>query len=228
METSNSTPNSNKILENAKNANKWTSDAVASMMDVYKKQFDVMSGLYSNMFNSFSGENKNNLNPSKNFTELFFNNSSLKSLYTPFSSLGMNGGFTNPLSHPFNNMFNQMKEYNQNLLGSFTKQFENNGSMDSQSITDKYKKTVEKEIEASKHLVSSLTDAYNKRLEFSMIESKKIQSELNSQLKSLFEINQQFWSELFNTAKQEMVVDKFSKDRAATENKKQTKTTETV
>jgi hypothetical protein len=224
METSNSTPNSDKILENAKNANKWTSDAVASMMDVYKKQFDVMSGLYSNMFNSFSGENKNNLNPSKNFTDLFFNNSSLKSLYTPFSSIGMNGGFSNP----FSNMYNQMKYYNQNLLGTFTKKFENNGSMDSQSITDKYKKTVEKEIEASKHLVSSLTDAYNKRLEFSMIESKKIQDELNSQLKSLFEINQQFWSELFNTAKQEMVVDKFSKDRAATENKKQTKTTETV
>ncbi len=225
METTNSTPNSEKLLENAKNANKWTSDAVASMMDVYKKQFDVMSGFYSNLFNSFSGENKNNLNPTKNFTDLFFNNSSLKSLYTPFSSLGMNGGFSNPFSNPFNNMFIQMKDYNQNLLGAFTKQFET-GGIDSQSITDKYKKTIEKEIEASKHLMSSLSEAYNKRLEFSITESKKIQDEMNNQLKSMFEINQQFWAELFNTVKQEVVVDKFSKDGAATENKKQSKTNE--
>lgn len=223
METSNSKPNSEKLLENAKNANKWTSDAVASMMDVYKKQFDVMAGFYSNLFNSFSSENKNNLNPTKKFTDLFFNNSSLKSIYTPFSSSGMNGGFSNP----FNNMFNQMKDYNQNLLGTFTKQLEM-GGIDSQSISDKYKKTVEKEIEASKHLMSSLSEAYNKRLEFSITESKKIQDEMNNQLKSMFEINQQFWAELFNTAKQEVVVDKFSKDGAATENKKQSKTNETV
>lgn len=223
MESTNSTLNTEKLLENAKNTNKWASDAVVSMMDVYKKQFDVMSGFYGNLFHSFSGESNNNLNSTKNFTDLFFNNSSLKSLYTPYSSLGMNGGFSNP----FNNMFTQIKEYNQNLLGSFTKQFEN-GGMDSQSMSDKYKKTVEKDMEASKHLISSLTDAYNKRLEFSLAESKKIQDEINNQVKLVFEINQQFWFELFNNAKQEMPLDNFSKDGVANENKKSTKTTQTV
>jgi DnaJ-class molecular chaperone len=63
----------------------------------------------------------------------------------PFA--GMGGEMGASFQEMFNNMFNQMKEYNQNLLGSFTKQFENGGT-DSQSISDKYKKTVEKEIEA--------------------------------------------------------------------------------
>ncbi|MDX2173635.1 MAG: hypothetical protein SFY56_10960 [Bacteroidota bacterium] len=223
METTKSTQNNEQLLENAKNANKWMSDAVATMMDVCKKQFDIMSGFYGNLFNSYSSETKNSLTPIKNFTDLFFNNGSLKLLYTPFSSLGVNYGFSNP----FNNMFNQMKEYNQNLLGSFTKQFEN-GGMDSQSILDKYKKTVEKEIEASKHLISSLTNAYNKRLEFSIAESIKIQDEMNNQLKLLFEINQQFWSELFDNPKQDVMVDKYSKDSVANENKKPIKTTQTI
>jgi hypothetical protein len=198
MDTTNSTPLNEKLLENAKTANKWSSDAVASMMDVYKKQFNIVSGFYSNIFNSLNGENKDALNPAKNLTDLFFNNSAFKSLSTPFSPMGMNGGFSNSFSNPFNNMFNQVKEYNQTMLNNFTKQF-GVGSTDANSIVDKYQKTVEKEIDASKNLITSLTDVYNKQVEFSVTESKKLQDEINNQLKQVFEINQKFWSELLNT-----------------------------
>jgi hypothetical protein len=198
MGTINSAPINERLLENAKTANKWSTDAVTSIMDVYKKQFNIFSNFYSTIFNSLNTENKDVLNPVKNLTDLFFNNSSFKSFYSPFSAIGTNGNLSNSFTNPFNNIFNQIKDYNQTQLNNFTKQF-GLGNPDASSLVDNYQKTVEREIDASKHLINSLTDVYNKQIEFSATESKKLQDEINNQLKLIFEINQRFWSELLKT-----------------------------
>lgn len=185
--------NNEKLIENAKLASKWSTEALASMMDLYKKQFTIVSDFYSSIFNTINSTQKDEFNPAKNITDLFFNNAAFKS-FTPFSSTGVFGGFTNP----FNNMFNQMKEFNQNMLNNFSKQFGIHETS-AGSISDKYQKTVEKEIDASKAFILSSIDSYNHQMEFSLNESKKIQEEINNQLKTVFDANQKFWLELFNS-----------------------------
>ncbi|MEI8137877.1 MAG: hypothetical protein WCH21_11180 [Bacteroidota bacterium] len=228
METTNSTPANETLLESAKMANKWFNDATTSTMESYKKQLNLVSGYYSNFFNSFLGENKNIWNPTKNFADLFFNNNdSIKSMFIPFSGFGMNGAFSNQFSNPFEKMIKQLTDYNQNLLGSFTKQFEN-GNSDWGVLNEKYQKTIEKEFEASKKLINTMVEGYNAQTESSLEAHKKLQEEINKQIGLVFKLNQEFWSEVLKTSQPPVALEKFSKDGAINDNKKQTKTSVNV
>ena len=214
--------NANETLsESAKMANKWLNDANASMMDVYKKQLNIVSGFYSNFFNSFSGENKNIWNPAKTFTDLFSNNAGMKSMFTPFGGFGLDSGFTNPFSSAFSNpfsnpldkIFKQMTDYNQ-TLSSFSGQFGNENSGWS-SINEKYQKTIAKEFEASKGLLNTLIDGYKKQAETSIEANKKLQEEINKQISLIVKLNQQFWSEILNTSSVAPTIEKPSKNGVA-------------
>ena len=126
METTNSTTENNTLT---------------SMMEGYKNQLSLVSELYTNAFNSFSGQTKNLWNPMQNQSNVFFNNDALKSMFTPFNGFGMNKGVSNPFmnfsSNSFDKMVKQISDYNHNLMDSLTKEFGNNTS-DSNSIGDKY------------------------------------------------------------------------------------------
>jgi hypothetical protein len=221
METTKSNPASETLLEGAQTTNKWMNDASSAMMDMYKKQADMASGFYSNLFNSFSGANKNSLNPMANFSNPFSNgNDMMKNMFAPFNAFGM----TNSSSNPFEKAIKQLTDFNQNLLSSFGKPF-GNGNQDFDALTENYKNVVEKEVEASKKMIETLTAAYHKQMEFTMENNKKLQEEMSAQFNQLVKLTQQFWAGAVNNAEQlPHLIEKFSKDGVAGD-KKQTKVT---
>jgi uncharacterized membrane-anchored protein YhcB (DUF1043 family) len=213
METTNSTTNANETLqESTKLINQWANEVTASMTDLYKKQLNLVTGFYSNLFSSLSSENNKNIwNPMKTYTDLFLTNP-LKSGSTPFGNFG-NG------NNPFEKAVQQITEYNQNLFNSFTKKLDN-GNIDWTSINEKYQKTIEKEFEASQQMVKTLIDSYNKRMENSMEINKDLQKEFNNQLNELFNLNKQLWADTTKAAKTqaEETTEKFSKNGNSHEN----------
>ncbi len=192
METTNSTTANN---------------ALTSMMEGYKKQLDSVSEFYNNIFNSFSGQTKNMWNPMQNQSNLFFNNEALKSMFTPYNGFGMNNG----ISNPFDKMVKQVSDYNHNLMGSLTQQF-NNTNSDGNSIADKYKKLVEERNEASKTYISTLAETFNKQMESSLAMNKKLQEETNKQFESVLKLTQEFWAGVLNVDQTSSSLPNFSKD----------------
>lgn len=208
METTNSTTANN---------------ALTSMMEGYKNQLSQVSNFYSNLFNSFSGQSKNMWNPMQNQNNLFFNNEALKSMFTPYSGFGMNNGMSNPfmnmLSNPFDKMVKQVSDYNHNLIGSLSKQFDNNNS-DGSVIGDKYKKLVEERNDASKAYINTLAETFNKQMESTLATNKKLQEETNSQFENVVKLTQQFWNDVLKMNQTAPTLPNFSKDGAAVEIKK--------
>ncbi|MEO8762615.1 MAG: hypothetical protein ABI388_13225 [Bacteroidia bacterium] len=221
METNKSNSASETLLEGAQTTNKWMNDASSAMMDMYKKQTDMASSFYSNLFNSFSGANKNSFNPMANFSNPFSNNHDMmKNMFTPFNAFGMNTSSSNP----FEKAIKQLTDFNQNLLSSLGKPF-GNGNQDFGALTENYKNVVEKEVEASKKMIETLTAAYHKQMEFTMENNKKLQEEMSAQFNQLVKLTQQFWAGAVNNAEQlPHLIEKFSKDGVAGD-KKQTKVT---
>jgi hypothetical protein len=208
-----------------------SNEAATLMMEGFKKQLNLISGFYTNIFNSFSGKNENSWSPLQNNANLFFNNEALKSMFTPFNGFGMQGNFSNPFaslfSNPFDKINRQFTDYNKNLMSAFTNQSEIKNS-DFGALNEKYKNTIEKELEASKNVISSIVESYNKQMEFSLEATKKLQEEINKQINIVFKLHQQFWSEALNAPQLSVALEKFSKDGVATDNKKQTKATATT
>ena len=208
METTNSTTENNTLT---------------SMMEGYKNQLSLVSELYTNAFNSFSGQTKNLWNPMQNQSNVFFNNDALKSMFTPFNGFGMNKGVSNPFmnfsSNSFDKMVKQISDYNHNLMDSLTKEFGNNTS-DSNSIGDKYKKLVEERAKTSKAYINTLADTFNKQMESTLSINKKLQEETNIQFESVLKHTQQFWAGVLNMNQTPPPLPNFSKDGAAKEIKK--------
>jgi hypothetical protein len=198
-------------------------DTLTSVMEGYKKQLSQVSEFYTNAFNSFSGQTKNMWNPMQSQNNLFFNNDILKSMFTPFNGFGMNNGFSNPFmnlfSNPFDKMVKQVSDYNHNLMGSLTKQFDNTNS-DGNAIADKYQKLVQERNEASKAYINTLAETFNKQMESTLVTNKKLQEDTNKQFESVLKLTQQFWADVLKTNQTPPPLPNFSKDGATTEIKK--------
>lgn len=207
METTNSTTTANETLqESTRMINQWANEVTASMTDLYKKQLNLVTGFYSNLFSSLYGENNGTAwNPMKTYTDLFFTNP-MKSRLTPFGNFGTT-------ANPFEKTIQQITEYNQNLFNSFTKKVDN-GNIDWTTINEKYQQTIEKEFEASQKMVKTLIESYNKRMENTMEINRDLQKEFNNQLNELFNLNKQLWADTTKEAKAqtEETQEKFSKN----------------
>ncbi|MEO5991379.1 MAG: hypothetical protein ABIP68_07050 [Ferruginibacter sp.] len=190
------------------------SNTLTSMMDGYQKQLSQMTEFYTNAFNSFSGQTKNMWNPMQNQGNLFFKNDALKSFFTPFNGFGMNNGFSNP----FDNVVKHISDYNHNLMGSLSKDFNNTNS---DSNINKYQKLVEERSEASKEYINSLSETFNKQMDSMLATNKKLQEETNKQFESILKLSQQFWTGVLNTNQIPPPLPNFSKDGEATEIKKE-------
>ncbi len=202
METTNSTSANN---------------ALTSMMEAYKNQLSQVSEFYTNAFNSFSGQSKNIWNPMQNQGNLFFNNSALKSMFTPFNGFGMNNTISNPFmnlfSNPFDKMVKHVSDYNHNLMGSLTTQLDNS-NLNENLFTDKYQKLVEERTVASKEYIHGLAETFNKQMESSLATNKKLQEETNKQFEDVFKLTQQFWTGVLDMNQTSSPLNKFSKDGA--------------
>ena len=192
------------------------SNTITSMMDMYQKQLSQMTEFYTNAFNSFSGQSKNIWNPMQKQGNLFFNNDALKSFFTPFNGFRMNNGFSNP----FDNVIKHVSDYNHNLMGSLSKDY-NNTSSDGNVIGNKYQKLVEERSEVSKEYINTLADTFNKQMESMLVTNKKLQEETNKQFESVLKLSKQFWADVLNTNQIPPPLPNFSKDGAATDIKKE-------
>ncbi|MDF2448497.1 MAG: hypothetical protein K0R26_1001 [Bacteroidota bacterium] len=212
METTNSTSNANETLqESTKVINQWLNEVTNSMTDLYKKQLNLVSGFYGNLFNSFNSEsNKNVWNPMKGYSDLFLNGP-LKPGSIPFTNFGVG-------NNPFEKTFQQITEYNQNLFNSFSRKLDN-GNIDWASINEKYQQAIEKEFEATQKLVKTMIESYNKRVENTVEINKDLQKEFSNQLNELFDLNKQIWADTAKAVKtKEETADKFSKNGNTQEN----------
>lgn len=213
METTNSKTTPQETLqESTKMINQWTNEVTASMTDLYKKQLNLVTGFYSNLFSSLNGENNKDVwNPMKSYTDLFFTNP-MKSVMNPFNNFGTG-------NNPFEKAVKQITEYNQNLFNSFTKKLDN-GNIDWASINEKYQQTIEKEFEASQKMVKTMIESYNKRMENTMEINKDLQREFNNQLNELFTLNKQLWEDTTKAVKSqaEETNEKISKNGNTQEN----------
>lgn len=217
METTNSTSTNETYFETTKLINQWNNDVTSTMMDLYKKQLNMVSGFYSNLFNSFGGSN-HIFNPMKNFTEIFTNFNTMKSKGSFFTGSGVNSEVFNS----FDKTFQQLADYNQNLIQGFTKKMEN-GNVDWSSFNEKFKQTLEKEFEASQKLINTMMESYNKKVETSIDINKNLQKEFSEQINQLFKMNQQLWSETLNNKQNQPVSEKFEKNGSSTDVKKNAK-----
>ncbi|MBC7693840.1 MAG: hypothetical protein H7141_00185 [Burkholderiales bacterium] len=212
METTNSTSANDTYFESTKLVNQWYTDVAKTMADLYKKQLNLTTGFYSNLFGSVGGNN-NIWNPMKNFSEMF--NSDAMKKASSFNMSGMNSNIFNP----FDKTIEQLNEYNQNLIKGFNKKMENGGT-DFSAFNEKFQQTLEKEFDASRKLTSTLMESYNQRIENSMEINKDLQKEFNTQLNELFNMNKQLWADTTKVAKAqtEETAEKFSKNGNSHEN----------
>jgi hypothetical protein len=212
------------LNENAKEAGKIFNDNDTAIMDMYGKQLDLITGFYTNFFNTMMGGNKgwkqdkgfmDLFRDNNNFTKLFSNSfcgvgngfqnpfaSSMQNDFTrlfsnPFNRLS--NGFQNPFLTSFEKIFSQMGDYNHNLFSAFTGETRNN--TDWSEISKKYKETIDSRLEISKNMLKSATEAYNKQLESSIEANKKMVEDINNQFSSVVKQTQKFWADILNINK---------------------------
>lgn len=194
METTNSKTNANETLqESTKMINQWSNEVITAMTELYKKQINLVTGFYGNLFSSLNGENTSTVfNPMKSYTDLFFNNP-MKSQLNPFANFSTG-------NNPFEKTIQQLTDYNQNFINSFTKKFDN-GNVDWNTINEKYQQTFEKEFEVSQKMISTAIEAFNKQIEITSETNKNLQKEITEQMTNVFKLNRELWTETLTTSK---------------------------
>ena len=188
--------NSETLNEGAKVVENLLNNANAAMTDLYKKQMDLTTSFYNNLFGSKLG-NTNMWNQNSGFPNMFSNNMDMtKWISNPFTNFSVMG-MRNPFMSSFDKTMKQMTEFNQNLLSAFTNGFSAKGN-NFGAMSEEYKETIETRLAASKEIFTTISEAINKQLESSMETNKKVIEEMNNQFNLVMKQNQKLWSDLLN------------------------------
>ncbi len=152
MEKSDSA-NANEIfLENSKKLQKMSQDTTALIMETYVKQISMVSEFYTNFFYSAFGIQKNSFAPQKNMADLFFNNATFKTMYSPLNNFGLGNHFSNPFLNQapnnFGKLVKEVTDHNHNLMNSIISETEKANENISKAKKDQNKN--EKAFEAQK------------------------------------------------------------------------------
>ena len=180
--------------DGVKTAEKLLNNSSKEIMDFYTKQFNVVTGFYKNLFESFSTVNKG-WNNTPDFSNNFLNNDLTKSFATPFN--GMSNNFANPFQPTFDKLYKQMVDYNTTMFTNLTNGLKS--STDVSEISKKYQNEINTRIEASKNILKTASDAYNKQANFSIENNKNTMEEMNNQFDVMVKQNQKFWSDLMTS-----------------------------
>jgi hypothetical protein len=174
-----------------KTIEKTLNDSTKQVMDFYTNQLNVAAGFYKNIFDSFSIGNKDwtSNNP---FSNAWFGNNSTKAFAMPFD--GMSNNLTNPFLPFFNNLYNQIADYNAVMFSILSTGLKSNTNVF--DTGKKYQDTFNTRIDTSKNILKTATEAYNKQLDFSIEANRKAVEEMNNQFNEMVKQNQTFWSDL--------------------------------
>jgi len=198
MEQTNLTKTSEMLNETNQIATKWFNDANTSMMNIFKKQLNTSMDFYNNLFNSFSGLSKNNWGTSFN-SPLTNSNEIMKSMFSMFN-FKMDGNSSNPFSTPFDNIYKQMLDLNNNWMSSMQKEFKDRRSEWSET-SEKYRGLMEEELKATRNILNSMMEAYNKQMDFSSEANKKLLQEIDGQFNSISKQSEIILADILKAAK---------------------------
>ncbi len=190
METTNA---NHTEQSNSKTAEKMMNDTSKGIMDMYTKNINLITNFYSNLFNSFSNGNKgfnNNYGSSTNF----MNNDFAKLFSNPYNGMGNN--FSPQALPTFNNVYQQMIDYNTNLFSMLSKGM--NTNTDWNGIGKKEEEIIENRLEATKNMRHSILESYNKQLDSVNENNKKMMQETTDQFNLLMKQNQKLWADIFS------------------------------
>ena len=187
------TKSSNETLnEGAKAVENAVNNTNAVMTDMYKKQMDLTTSFYNNLFGSKLG-NTNMWNQNSGFPNMFSNNMDMTKWFSnPFTNFSATS-MQNPFMSPFDKTMKQMTEFSRHLLSVFSSKGNNMGAM-----SEEYKETIETRLEASKEIFNTISEAFKKQLESSLETNKKVTEEMSNQFNLVMKQNQKFWTDLLN------------------------------
>ncbi len=206
--------------EGAKVVEKLFNNVNTAMTDMYKKQMDMTTSFYNNLFNSGLG-NTNGWNQNNGFPNMFSTMDVTKWFSNPFTNFSATA-FQNPFGTSMDKTMKGITEFNQNLLSTLTNGLQGNGT-DWNEMSKEYKETIEARLAASKEILTSISEAFNKQLESSIDTNKKTVEEINNQFNLVMKQNQKLWADLFKIFQTPITnQDKKSKDPILFENKKKT------
>jgi hypothetical protein len=206
MERKNGKYNNEALFKGPMMLGKLCADSVETMMDAYRKQMDFYNTTFGDYFNSMAGESKNAMNPAKTFMDLTFGNNPFKWMFYPANSFG-SASFTNP----FDKMFKQLSDFNQNAIGVFNQQFER-GNADLEILIEEYQEKFNKQSEIIKEMLYSISNSYSKQTESYLKTTSDLQEELIKKINLLIKLNQEFWSDMSKSYQIQFDVEAFSED----------------
>lgn len=189
METTNTNHMKQSVTDTTE---KIMNDTSKEMTDIFTKNLNLVTGFYSNVFNSLSNGNKefdSNYSSLTNFT----NNDFIKTFLNPFN--GMGNVFFNQSLPRFDNLYKQMMEYNTNLFSMLGNGI--NINTDWSEVSKKEEAIIENRLEATKNMRHSIIEAYTKQLDSANEHNKKMIQETTEQFNLLMKQNQKLLTDMF-------------------------------
>jgi hypothetical protein len=175
-----------------KTAEKIMNNTSKGVMDMYTKNLDLVACFYSNLLGSFLPQsNTLNYNP---FSSGFATNDFTKLFSNPFNGTG--NGLSNQSLPIFNNVFQQIIDYNANLFSMLSKGM--NFNNDWAELGKKEEAIVENRLEATKNMRHSILESYNKQLDAVNENNMKMMQETTDQFNLLMIQNQKLWADMFS------------------------------
>jgi hypothetical protein len=206
------------VTDNAKMSEKWFTEANNAMMEIYNKQINLASGIYSNLLNSTLGNSKNWSGNSFS-NDNMLSNSFSKLFWNPANNFSGVNNSTNLFSS-FDKMYKQLLESNHHFLNEYSNQIKNSEN-DWNTINKEYKDTFDRRVESSRKILTTISEVYNKQFNFALDSEKSLFEEMHNQLNMLMKQNQKWWKDALEKAETASEAeDKKSKEPYAYENKK--------
>ena len=186
-----------KANENATSAGSEFKETNTAITDMYSKQLNLVTGFYTNFFNSMMGGNKG-WNQDRGFADMHHPANELSKIFSKSFGNDANNNFQNPFLGSFEKVYSQLADYNRNLFAAYNSETKNS-HVDLNSISKKYKDTIDSRLQASQHILKSATEAYNKQFETAVETNKKMMEDINTQFSSVVKQTQKFWDDILKT-----------------------------
>jgi ribosomal protein S17E len=191
METKNAKKTSGLFEETGKTG-ELINSSVSAMMDMYKKQLNMVFDFYNNIFNSTMNAGKAKSNFNWNLNPFLTGSNNHKLIFNPLSWLRADGEYTNTPISVYQNFFKEISDFNKNWLDAFQSTY-NLRQNDWGELNEEYQQLLEDNRTAVKDMTDNLINSYNKQLDFSVESNKKLLSELNRLMEKAVRSNLEFW-----------------------------------
>lgn len=211
------TTNNETLNEGAKVMEKLLSNTNSAMTDMYKKQMELTTSFYNNLFNSGLGHN-NLWNQNTRIPNIFPSMDMSKWFANPLTNFST-GNIQNPFAISMENGMKQIVEFNQKMVSAFTNGIDNNKT-NWDAIGKEYKETINSRLETSKEILNSVTETFNKQSESAIEMNIKTINEISDQLSKAMKQNQKLWSDMLKMSQGSLNVEEKTTESVSNENKK--------